>query len=410
MAPRGGRILPTYAHVVHRQAALPWLVAAGVLLASCTAADEPTGPAPPQPLTATWSEVTLPVPPGPTGRVAVRDAVHCGDRWYVVGGIFIDADNSRPAAWSSADGTTWTSEVLEPRGYWSRRSVLSSVACHDDQVAMIGAKSGGAHGNPRVATWHVRDDGSFVDVVAGYTLFGGAQATNVGGLAGGPDGWLIVGNRTSGAAVWGSADATEFTLTDDDPQLSSDDRLTTFAIDQVPDGAGWVVVGSASVEGRLARVPQAWTSPDGQTWERETVPSSEEFNDLERVVQHRAGLLALGLRGEKFGAWRRDESGVWELAEEFGELDPDRSASPSVSGLTLAGSDVLATVSDGTRYQLWAAPGDEPWRPVETPTRPETGGEQVMTVASDGTTVLLLTDDAESGKVWRSDWTGEGEG
>ena len=90
---------------------------------------------------------------------------------------------------------------------------------------MVGAKSGGAHGNPRVTTWYRRDDGVFTDVVAAFELYGGPLAVTVGRIAGGPDGWLIAGARTSGAAVWLSDDATDFRLVDGDPALSSDDSM-----------------------------------------------------------------------------------------------------------------------------------------------------------------------------------------
>ena len=207
--------------------------------------------------------------------------------WYVVGGVF-PADptaDSRPAAWSSPDGKTWTSLRLDPQGYWAERAVFSSVACRAGEIAMVGAKSGGAHGNPRVTTWYRRDDGVFTDVVAAFELYGGPRAVSVGRIAGGPDGWLIVGARTSGAAVWLSDDATDFRLVDGDPALSSDDSIDTLARDEVYDGHGWTVVGSASVTGRLPRVPMAWTSPDGESWHREDVPESDGFTDLERVIQ-----------------------------------------------------------------------------------------------------------------------------
>ncbi len=342
-----------------------------VLLATACSDAEPETEQAPEPLELEWQPAALPVPPGPAGRVAVRDATSCAGRWYVVGGVFPPdpTEDSRPAAWSSPDGETWTSLRLDPQGYWGERAVFSSVACREGEIAMVGAKSGGAHGNPRVTTWYRRDDGVFTDVVAAFELYGGPLAVTVGRIAGGPDGWLIAGARTSGAAVWLSDDATDFRLVDGDPELSSDDSRQTLAWDQVYDGQGWTVVGSASVQGQLARVPMAWTSPDGETWQREEVPESDLFADLERVIQVQGDLLAAGIRGEEFGTWQRVD-GTWAELGTFGALDPDGGAAPFVSGLTEAGSQVFASVSDGTSYRLWTSDDGRDWRPVTTPSTP----------------------------------------
>ena len=382
----------------------PSLAVVVLLLAAtgaCTDTGEPPAPAP---IRAKWTAVDLPAPPGPAGRVAVRDAVRCAGSWYVVGGVFA-GDESRPAGWSSTDGVSWTSLRLDPEGYWARRAVLSSVACRDGQVAMIGARSGGAHGNPRVSTWYQRAEGAYVDVIAGYTLFGGPQAVSVGKMAAGPAGWLIAGNRTSGAAVWTSTDATEFALNDTDPQLSKDEDFDTSAIHQVHDGTEWTVVGSATTPGRLPRVPMAWTSPDGRDWAREEVPASEEFNDLERVVALDDGLVAVGLRGERYGVWER-RKGFWRAGESFGQIDDDGRAAPFVNALTTSGHALLAAVSDASRYGLWASDAGENWRAVRTPTRPTTAGEHVMSVVAEGDEVLLIADDGEAGRVWSTRWPG----
>jgi hypothetical protein len=383
---------------------LPATVAVLLLASACTDTEAETEP---KPLVLSWQEATLPVPPGPAGRIAVRDATTCAGTWYVVGGVFPPdpTEDSRPAAWSSPDGVTWTSLELDPTGYWAQRAVFSSVACRDGEIAMVGAKSGGAHGNPRVTTWYHRDDGAYADVVAAFELYGGPLAVTVGRIAGGPDGWLIAGARTSGAAAWLSDDATDFRLVDDDPGLSSDESIDTLAWDQVYDGERWTVVGSASVKGRLPRVPMAWTSPDGEAWHRQEVPGSDGFTDLERVINVQDGLLAAGIRGDEFGTWQRVD-GTWKRLGLFGTLDPDRRAGPFVSALTPAGAQVFASVSDGTGYALWASDDGRAWQPVTTPTTPTTAGEHIMSASGSGNTLLLLADDGESGRVWLAPLTG----
>ena len=173
--------------------------------------------------------------------------------------------------------------------------------------------------------------------------------------------------------MWVSDDATDFRLVDDDPALSSDDSMETLAWDQVHDGQLWTVVGSAAVNGRLPRVPMAWTSPDGESWQRQEVPGSGDFTDLERVIKVEDHLLAAGSAGDEFGTWSRVD-GTWKPLGTFAALDPDRRAGPFVSGLTEARSRVFAAVSNGTSYQLWASDDGRAWQPAITPTTPTTAG------------------------------------
>ncbi|MGL5808478.1 MAG: hypothetical protein ACRCYQ_00855 [Nocardioides sp.] len=376
---------------------------------SCTSADhEADGSAP-------WVERTLPMPPGPPGRIAVRDAVFCGGRWWVVGGVqgrdpgaeLNDPGESRPAAWTSADLRVWDHVEFDGENFWARLSTIYSIGCRDGQVAMMGAKSGGAHGNPRVSTWYARSDGTFVDVIESLTQYGGAEGVNADRLLGSPKGWLISGNRIQGPAVWSSADARGFDLLSGAPQLSDDDGNQSLATDHAATPGGWAVVGRALMPGPGRVVPVAWTSPDGRTWTRESVPAGTEYAALERVVavgDESGALVAVGLRGERFGVWRRNGGG-WQADEPFGRLDPDRTAAPSVAGLAAAGDRLFATVSDGSRYDLWSYRGG--WRRIDVPMRPRTGSGRVLTVAGHGRTVLLLGDDAAGAAVWsaRADGT-----
>lgn len=385
------------------------LLAVTALLAGCREAGAPA----PDPLRVAWQEVALPAPPGPPGRAAVRDAVRCGDRWWLAGGVFLadptpDLD-SRPALWSSPDGAAWSTVPVRPTTYWGRRAVLASIACSEGRIAVVGAKSGGAHGNPRVTTWHLRasTDGGpevLVDVVAAFSQYGGDRATNVGPVSGGPGGFLIVGNRTSGPAVWHSADGTEFTIVEGAPGLADDDQHRALAqagaASASGPGKGWTVVGGGSTPGDLDRQPQAWRSSDGRSWSRERVPGGDAYEDLQRVVDRDGALVALGLRGDGFGAWWRGDR--WHEGASFGEVDPDAGATPFVGSLALTGRRIWTTVSDGTRYALWHSADGVAWQPVPAPLTPATGGERILAVAGAADGVLLLGDDGARGRVWHA--------
>ena len=349
----------------------------------------------------------MPEPAGARGRITVRDVTTCDGTWWVGGGVVSDDGETAPAAWSSRDGSAWKPLQFRARAYWAQRAVISSVACAGDQVRMIGAQSGGAHGNPRVTSWYAGPDGVVTDVAAPFELYGGPSAVNVGRVAAGPDGagWLIAGNRTSGAAVWWSSDGHEFELVDDDPALASDAEVGTFASDAAYDGSGWTVVGSADLDGRASWVPQAWTSTDGLAWERQEVPATAGFGSLERVVRADDALLAAGLDSDGFGLWRRTDA-EWTSVGRFGAVDPEGHAFRGVADLTVSGEDALVTVSDGSAYSLWSGSVDdtEGWREVVTPFRPSTVGGAGLSVAAADGEVLLLADDGETAGVWHATW------
>ena len=78
------------------------LVAAvlALALAGCTETGDP-------PPSFGWTEHALPDPAGAAGRTVVRDAVECGEGWWVVGAVLLDRPSetrdTRPAAWFSRD-------------------------------------------------------------------------------------------------------------------------------------------------------------------------------------------------------------------------------------------------------------------------------------------------------------------
>jgi hypothetical protein len=351
-----------------------------------------------------WQAAELPDPPGPPGRIAVRDAVSCGGAWTAVGGVFLaqpsEDRDSRPAAWRSSDGVTWEALEVTATTYWGRRAILSTVACSNDQVVALGARSGGAHGNPRVTSFFEKL-GGLDDQRAVFNLYGGDTATNVGPITGADLGWLITGNRVSGPAVWHSTDGRDFSIEEDVPGLADEEGFTSLAQAATWAGDHWVVVGGGNERSTLDREPLVWVSPDAISWERHEVPGTQDFDDLERVIAVEGDLVALGLRGEGFGVWRRAD-GDWSMGQAFGVLAADRHASPFVSSLVTGHRGLWATTSDGATYALWHSTDGDEWAQAASPAAPETGGERILTVAADDETVLLLADDGTGGRLWWS--------
>ncbi|HEY3008940.1 MAG TPA: hypothetical protein VGJ63_12890 [Micromonosporaceae bacterium] len=370
--------------------------------ASCDTSGPPNRRASAAPMPVAWHEVSLPPPAGAAGRLAPRDAITCGGRWYVVGAVVSADGATHPAAWSSSDARRWRTLRLTPRTPYGEVAILYAAGCRVGQLAAIGAQSGGAHGNPRVTQWYLLADGILDEVPAGLDLYGGSEAVNVGRIVGGPAGWLIVGNRVFGGAAWTSTDATAFRPVGRVPGLASDGGLTTLAVDAAAYRGGWVVVGSGRRAGRAGSDPLAWTSTDGRRWRRVPVgdATGDRYRVLQRVTMNGDALLAAGVDGDRFAAWTMN-GGAWRLAGRFGALREGGSVQ-QVQGVAATGGRLWAAATDGRAYGLWASPdGGRTWRPTQTPIPIAAGGaDRVVTVTGAGTDLLLVADDGRHGRAW----------
>jgi hypothetical protein len=371
------------------------------LVAGC---DGPRRSTPPQPVGLAWQELTLPVPPGDPGRIAVRDVVACGGKWFVVGGVIGAEDATRPAAWTSADGQTWRLLSPEPTSLYGKLNILYSAGCRDGVLAAIGAKRGGAHGNPRTSTWYLHGD-TLSEVTAAFTLYGGTDAVNVGRIVGGPKGWLIAGNRVTGAAAWLSADATDFRLIENSPGLASDPTVVTQADDGAAARDGWVVIGGGRIAGHIDSDPLAWTSNDGERWHRVTIASDAQYEELQRVVRVGDDLLAAGLHGSTFGVWRGTGDN-WQPVGRFGASAETGLA--GVRSMTVIGSTVLVSAQDGAEYGLWlSADRGRSWRTATMPPGAHpSGAENDVAISANGDAIVLVGDDAQQGRAWFAHYSG----
>ncbi len=343
-----------------------------------------------------WHAVSLPVPQG--DRAMVRGATWCDDRWVVVGALADARAHTRPAVWVSSDGKQWRTLALHPGDdYYAARAILTSVGCSRGRLAVLGAKSGGAHGNPRTATWRERRDGSLAAVPAAFELYGGPSAVAVSRLGGGPAGYLIVGTRASGAAVWTSRTGRSFRLLEGVGGLASTPQLRTQALDTVPWQGAWTVVGvSTDHSGRLTAT--AWSGSGDGPWTPTRLPGGSTITTAERLVATSAGPVTVGLVDNGFGVWA-DRDGRWTQASTFGAADPARTSAAYVSGVAWTGSLLAATYSDGVRFRLAIGP-TRGLDVVPLPREVTVRGDHAVTVATHLDDTLLLTDDGEQGLVW----------
>ncbi|MET9299996.1 hypothetical protein ABZX66_11790 [Micromonospora aurantiaca] len=383
--------------------------AAALLLAACHATPRPLPE--PAPVRPQWQPVELALPAGASGRPVLRDAARCAGRWYVVGGLVDPAGETRPAAWSSSDGVTWSPVPVRAQTFYGRQHVLYAVACRDDGMAALGAKTGGVHGNPRTGTWVWRPGGPLREVPAAFELFGGPRAVSASRLAAGPGGWLVAGARADGAAVWSSPDAEGFVLREGVAELAGDGRGRTAAYDVAAVGSGWLVVGSLLPPGGTARTPLAWFSADGRVWRRVVLPvPAGAAGAAERVVSPDGGPVAVGPVGDRFAVWRGcDDCGSpsagsagaaqgWRRVGGFGSAGPGVS---SVDALAASGGRLVAVTGDGAQRRLWMSrDGGGSWLPVITPVPVPDGGDAALAVAVRDDRLLVVADDGKTSRAW----------
>jgi hypothetical protein len=364
------------------------LAAAG--LVACSQDDVPPG------LHLSWHEGDLPAPA--SERVVVRAATWCAGRWVVVGATADERGHTRPAVWSSTDAVDWRAVRLHPgQDYYAARAILYSVGCARGRLAVLGAKSGGAHGNPRTATWHERSDGSLAAVPAAFELFGGPNAVSVSRLTGGPGGYLIAGTRTGGATVWTSRTGDQFRIHEDAPGLASTGQQRTQALDAVWWHDAWTVSGIAT-DGTGRSRATVWRGSGDGAWAASRLPGGKTITTAERLSPTDEGPLAVGFVDSEFGVWAEGGEG-WSLVSTFGRQDPDATSAAYVSAVAWTGSVLAAAYSDGTAFRLAVGPAGDP-AGVPLPVPVAVGGDSTVSVAAHGSSLLLLADDGSGAHVW----------
>jgi len=141
------------------------------------------------------------------------------------------------------------------------------------------------------------------------------------------------------------------------------------------------------------------------------VPAEPEYDELAVVTPYRDGLVAVGISGPTFRAWRLDDAG-WQAAGRFASTRPTAPAAgpagaANAADLTASGDHLIAAVADGTAYQLWlSSDGGETWRPVPVPMHLPFGATRAVAlgglpgVGGEPDRVLLAGDDGAAGRLF----------
>ncbi|MFB9239001.1 hypothetical protein ACFFWC_26320 [Plantactinospora siamensis] len=385
-------------------------MAAAVLLAGCPARRA----APAVPASLDWRAVELPAPPGPPGAALPRDVVACAGTWFLVGGLRDAAGQTRPAAWVSRDGAAWSALPVAGRSFYGRQNVLYAAGCRDGRLAAVGAKNGGAHGNPRTSLWRQSGTG-LVEVAAPTDATGAPDAVSLARIAGGPAGWLVTGDRAGAASVWPSADGSAYRGPVALAAAAAGGRPRAF--DAVATGSGWLVVGAVDVPGRLEPAPAVWQG-DARGWRTASFDTAAaggpasgaspadggagQAGELHRVVALGDAAVAVGPAESGFGAWRVGPDGAAALGRFGADRAGDSGGAPAVHGLAAAAGRLVAATADSAGYALWiSADAGASWRSLAAPAAlPPAGGDRRVSVAGAGDRVVVAVDDAGRPGVW----------
>jgi hypothetical protein len=244
------------------------VLAALCMVAGCTG--NTTTASPPSTVIAGWHETTL---PAPDARIL---AITPNGNGLLVLGSVPGPQGRAPGAWTTTDGRTWHAVPLQPHTPYAFQAEFVFVGAAGGRVTVLGQAFGGAHSNPRLTLWTGSVANGLVEYEQPFEMFGGPHAIATNGAAALPGTALMVGQWDGssgryGAAVWTSPNGSHWTRNMDDPALASAPGEQTSALGAAAGPMGFLVAGDTVHGADLS--PLAWTSPDGKTWQRITLPS-----------------------------------------------------------------------------------------------------------------------------------------
>jgi hypothetical protein len=357
-----------------------------IIATGCAAPSTP--PAPPAPLLNVngWQEIAA---PAAGARIVALAGV--GDRLMALGSV-PGPDGRAPAAWTT-DGHGWRPVELHPTTGYGKQAEFTRYAVLRDRILVWGLAFGGAHSNPRPTSW-AGDADRLTEYEQGMETFGGPHAVGQYGEAGARDTGLIVGqwDRAGGgygAAAWTSTDGDTWTRVDD-PALTGGTREQTSAEGVAAQGNGFLIVGN-SIGDRMQAT--AWSSPDGSSYRRLTVPDAAGAEATKVDCATGAVCAIVGAR-----TTGRRQAVCWPVH--------GPSIGKPTTGPTGDTLDVLQVKASGSRTavllrvdghaQLYELGGCQSWQPDPLPATSRDAG---LGVLPDGTE-LLATSDPTSSHLW----------
>jgi hypothetical protein len=357
-------------------------------------------------------------------KVGVAAIVKASDgTWWAAGSFRDDSGEHRPGLWQSNNTTDWNRVDTVAITPYGEVSELFSVAASARGVVALGAATGGAHGNPRTASWVLRDDGKLHEVPAGFELYNGVRQIAVRTISDGPTGWVIFGARNNqnnalGATSWTSFTGDDFSIHDNDVQLSSGPQESILgldvAFDSVAPGGQLIAVGerfhAASLPSTEADTDAiVWTSPNGVTWQR-WAPSGLRLGgpdnqraqrlslDGTRVLM--AGLDDRGVRS-RIVAWTTDTRTRWTRTV-ITALGSSKDASTAVTATRARGRRMIVAARVNQQLRAVTSDNGRRWSSLMLPAGIPGGNRAVLTVDFDTATTIIGATGPDGGGLWKS--------
>jgi len=396
-APRSGVAVPRQSRPTRTALIAAAIAVASVIGAACSSPGK-------RPIS--WSDE--PTSRFGPGLIRILDIARTGSGWTAVGSSA--NPHQAPGVWRSSDLSTWTAVPVAPVSFYGARHELYTIATGSQGAAVVGAAPGGAHDNPRVATWYL-DDGTLREVPALFELFGGERQGSVDQIAFGPAGYVIVGDRTDrnnrfGATAWTSPDAHQaFSIDDTDAALESGATETVDALGIAAGPRGYLAVGERFGAPGPTVDGIAWSSPDGRRWTRVTPTAFGGPGDqaIQLAVAWDGGWVVAGTDTSggdtTIVTWSSRDARQWtETRISHGPGD----ATAAVTGLEMAGRRiVLAGRIDG-RAVLAASTDGRHWRLLGVPASLAPDPHLHLAVAGDDTALIVAATGSGATEVWTS--------
>jgi len=345
------------------------------------------------------------------GDRVISSIAHRGGQFVAVG-VDSTSGRLRPAEWTSTDGLSWKrvhlAHQLDP-GRDDRQLVSVKAGALGYLAVLVDTASGASHSS----IWR-SSDGRDWQPMAGGTLPGAnvfvSTTRQQGPIA------IAVGEVNSGydgdGAIWVSADGTRWEAANA-PSLGGPGEQYVSSVAWM--GQLFVAVGYETVNSTSH--PLAWTSADGRSWARTSMPTPISPDTSARALAVTAtpnGLLASGSAGPLMGLWKSSDGTRWDVADPPEELR-HRVGHVDTTALAVAGDRVLLAETHQGGPGLWL---DDPsgWAhvlsgpyTVPDPTHPWGGSVQSIAKGDDGYVAVGGAAEHRSldgyrarGKVWTS--------
>ncbi len=218
--------------------------------------------------------------------VTVHDVVATATGFLAVGSVSTAVDYSRPFAWFSANGTSWTSAELP--GSDGCGSVQGLVKTRSSQLVAVGRTCGhsqaGSTETDAAAIW-LSDGGTSWRTASVADAVGGA----IDDIAETADGFVAVGSVRNGSSnrprVWESSDGEKWEATWTDARAGALNSVTT--LDKM------VVAGGVLGDNTTQLLPRMWVRTARDEWATRAVAGGQCCGVIESVTAAGGELVAL---------------------------------------------------------------------------------------------------------------------